>query len=506
MTQPLAVIDHLHLTLPGNAAHEEALRDICWIIRHGEHCALMGVNGAGKTTLLSLLHGQLWPSDGRILWYGPEGPESSPIVGKSISALVSPAQQERYQRQGWYITGRELLLTGFEDTPLLYATATEAQERAVLDIAGRLDALSLLDRPLPELSQGQLRLLLLGRALLRRPALLLLDECVDGLDREHRRRFFATLETMTRAAGLDMTVIMSSHRGDQVPEWCVRRRWIDAGCLLPEGAPPPFDAEAAMSSPERVSRPVRRTAPPASALAAPPLVRVRHATVFVDGKEVLHDITWTLRRGEHWRIDGDNGSGKSTFLRVLAGDEFVAAGGAITRCLPGNGGETSLLRDIRKGIRLVSDLSQARYGYGLTALELVCSGFDNSVGVYRDFSAGEIAEAMCVMEELDAADLADISIRRLSTGQLRRVFLARALTGRPDVLLLDEPCSGLDPLGRAHYLSLLDKLADGGLHLVYVSHEADEGPACLNRYARMEQGGLLVEDPFFASGGAAVAP
>lgn len=494
MTPPLVVIDHLHLTLPGSAAHEAALRDISWTLHRGEHCALMGDNGAGKTTLLSLLHGLLWPSAGSILWYGPEGPESSPIAGRSLSALVSPAQQERYQRQRWYITGRELLLTGFEDTPLLYTTATEEQEQSVQDIARQLDALSLLDLQLPEMSQGQLRLLLLGRALLRRPALLLLDECVDGLDSKHRRRFFATLENMLQAAGPDMTVIMSGHRRDQIPEWCARCRWIDAGRLLPEGAPPPFDADAAMPPPPS-SRPARRVVPSSPDPDAPPLVRVRHATVFAEGKEVLRDITWTLRRGEHWRVDGDNGSGKSTFLRMLAGDEFVATGGIITRRLPGNGGETSLLRDIRKGIRLVSDLSQARYGYSLTGLELVCSGFDNSVGVYRDFSAEEIAEALRVMEELEAAELADLSIRRLSTGQLRRLFLARALTGRPDVLLLDEPCSGLDPLGRRYYLSLLDRLADDGLHLVYVSHEADEGPSCLNRRARMEQGRLKVEAP-----------
>lgn len=485
MTEPLVTIDHLSLFLPGDAAHKNVLHDISWTIRRGEHCALMGVNGAGKTTLLSLLHGLLWPSAGSISWHGPEGPETSPIAGRSLSALVSPAQQERYQRLGWSITGRELLLTGFEDTPLLYSVTSEEQDEAVKDMAARLDALPLLTRRLPEMSQGQLRILLLGRALLRRPALLLLDECVDGLDMEHRRSFFATLEEMMREAGPDMTVILSSHRMDQVPSWCSRRRWIDGGRLLPEGATPPFDADenfpgGACASPAPEPDPD-----------APPLIRVHDAEVFIDGKKVLRDLNWTMRRGEHWRITGRNGSGKSTFLRMLAGDEFVAAGGGITRYLPGNGGETSLLADIRKGVRLVSDLSQAGYGYDVNALELVCTGFDNSVGVYREFGADEIAEAMRVMEELDAAELADASIRQVSTGQLRRLFLARALVGRPDVLLLDEPCSGLDPAGRAHYLALLDKLAARGLHLVYVSHEEDEGPACLNRRARMEEGRLL---------------
>ena len=175
---------------------------------------------------------------------------------------------------------------------------------------------------------------------------------------------------------------------------------------------------------------------------------------------------------------------------LLCGELFALQPEGLGLFLPA--GETGLLEDIRKGIRLVSDLSQARYGYSVNALDLVCSGFDNSVGIYRDFSAEEIAEAMRVMEELDAAELADISIRQVSTGQLRRLFLARALVGHPDVLLLDEPCSGLDPIGRAHYLALLDRLAERGIHLVYVSHEEGEGPSCLNRQARMERGRLSI--------------
>lgn len=97
--------------------------------------------------------------------------------------------------------------------------------------------------------------------------------------------------------------------------------------------------------------------------------------------------------------------------------------------------------------------------------------------------------------EEDAAGLtclAGRSIRQLSTGQLRRLFLARALAGGPDILLLDEPCSGLDAPSRARYLRLLDQLAARGLHLVFVSHHSEDAPLCINREARMEDGRLRV--------------
>ena len=214
---------------------------------------------------------------------------------------------------------------------------------------------------------------------------------------------------------------------------------------------------------------------------------------------MLRHIDWSMHQGEHWRISGANGSGKSTLLRLLAGDEFAAAGGRLERWLPRQGGAVHTLAEVRKGIRLVSDLSQALYGYSLTAHDMVCTGFDNSIGVYRKFSAAEIAEALRRMEEMfpeespqGVAHMGRLSIRRLSTGQLRRLFLARALVGEPDILLLDEPCSGLDAASRARYLGLLDLLAARGLHMVFVSHHGEDAPLCINREAHMEDGQLRV--------------
>ena len=170
----------------------------------------------------------------------------------------------------------------------------------------------------------------------------------------------------------------------------------------------------------------------------------------------------------------------------------MAVGGTLVRHLPHHGGETVLLEEIRKGVRLVSDLSQALYGYSITALELVCTGLENTVGVYRDYSKAEQEQARRVMRELGVGHLADRSIRLLSTGQLRRLFLARALMGEPDILLLDEPCSALDEDSRRQYLDLLDQLAARGISLVFVSHFEGDAPSCINRRARMHQGRLEI--------------
>ncbi|MBO4312185.1 MAG: ATP-binding cassette domain-containing protein, partial [Desulfovibrionaceae bacterium] len=185
---------------------------------------------------------------------------------------------------------------------------------------------------------------------------------------------------------------------------------------------------------------------------------------------------------------GENGAGKSTLMRLLAGDEFPAAGGSIRRFLPRQGGLQTMLEGIRRGIRLVSDLQQATYTYDITGEELVCSGIDNSVGVYRTLSEADRREARECMALLGVEHLAERSIRRCSTGEMRRMFLARALAGTPDMLLLDEPCSGLDPAARAHVLELISELIARGVQIVLVSHRAEDLIPSVTHLLRLEKG------------------
>ncbi len=485
----LVDIEHVSLFLPGDASQTLVLHDIVWTVKRGAHCALLGPNGSGKSTLLRLLRGELWPAKGHIRWQGPDGPEESPLTGRYLTALVSPLQQETYQRQAWDLSGRDLLLTGFEDTPLLYTQADAALEDAVKTMARSLHIEGLLERRLPTFSQGQLRLLLLGRALLRKPALLLLDEYDDGLDTRYQHIFFDVLATYADHC----TVIMSAHRPASIPRWCAGRRYMREGRLFTDPPLAPAQSQAPAVPLKQYSTP-RRLEDNDSAL-----LELENVCVYIDRTKVLHNITWSLHRGENWRITGANGSGKSTLLRLLAGDEFVADGGHLTRILPGEGGTVVTLEAVRRGIRLVSDLSQTLYGYDLNALHMVCTGFDNSIGVYRQFSNAEFAEARAAIKllfpEMEPPALTHLekqSIRQLSSGQLRRLFLARALMGKPDILLLDEPCSGLDASARRGYLHLLDVLAERDIQVIFVSHHDDDAPLCINREAQMENGRLRI--------------
>ena len=511
MNETLIRCEHVSLFLPGDVRHEFVLDDITLEVTRGEHAAITGVNGSGKSTLLKLLAGELWVSKGRIAWRDPEGFfDTSPLTGRAITALVSPAQQFRFERHAFSITGLELVLTGFDGSDLLYRTGTREQEARSRALSRSLDCEDLLFRDISQLSQGQLRILLICRALIKEPSVLLLDECCDGLDAEHLKRMSALLQEVARTT----TVIFVTHDESLIPDFCrvrknvVRGRLCDRLCnrlddrlydgkergLIPVPDALPFDVPA-----KRDRREGEET---------PPLFALKNATVFVEGTEVLHQINWTVLPGEHWLVLGANGSGKSTLLRLLNGDEQCAAGGSIRRWLPsaaeGQGGFVSCLLEMRKGISLVSAKSEVNYDYPLSALDLVASGFENTVGIYREYSCEELDVAERLLRyffrdlsAVDCAKLCTLPVSRLSTGQMRRLFLARALVSRPDVLLLDEPMSGLDVFARARFLALLNQLALGVLDLppitlIFVSHKAQEIPPCLNRCCELREGHLRV--------------
>ena len=480
----LVTIKNVSLFLPGDPEQTTILHDISWQIQRGRHCALIGANGSGKSTLLRLVGGYLWPERGKIYWHTDEGAETSPLAGRDMCALIAPSVQEQYQRHEWDIPGLELILSGLDGGPRLYGATTRDAQRAARELAARVEATPLLSRNISSLSQGQLRLLLLCRAVMAKPALLLLDECLEGLDVRHSELFTGLLKELAN----DTTMIFTSHRQDGIPDWVQEHLFVHEGRL--------YDSPPVQEATHLASHVTRKATPhdTADGAAQPPLLELRNVSVYLERKKVLHNINWTMRQGEHWHISGENGSGKSTLLRLLAGECFVAHGGAMTRHLPGQGGAVKRLREVQKGIALVSDLGQALYDYPLTGLELVCSGFDNTIGLYRDFSKKELQHARACMELLftpqECDYIAPHSIRMLSTGQLRRLFLARTLVGQPDILLLDEPCSGLDAQSRDHYHDLLDDLAAQGLHLVFVSHHGEDAPRCISNEAHMENGRL----------------
>ena len=505
MSTPLVSLRQVTVTLQG----VRALDHMDFDLYPGRHMALLGPNGSGKSTLLRLLRGEAWPDQrngGTVTWYDPRSideqgnirPDTTPLTGRSMCAIVSPSLQELYMRQGWHVSGEEVILSGLHDGYMLYGDSTPEERKAAHALARELGAAALLGQDASTLSQGQLRLLLLARSLLRHPVILLLDEATEGLDNEARAAFFRALEAVAKAENAP-TIVLTSHYTDaDLPEFCRIVGSMKNGKLvelcdrdISDCLPPDTPSPAFLSSGELP--PQREEASCGVGFS------FQHATVFLDRQEVLHDINWTVEPGQQWLLAGGNGAGKSTLLRVLMGEEPVAAGGSLRRYLAVSNAEgtartereLSTLSEIQHHICLVSDRLQALYTHDDNALQVSLSGLDGTIGVHRECSAAEQARAMRCLRLTGMDGLAERRFRTLSTGQARRVLLARAMAGAPSLMLLDEPFSGLDASSRQGMMALIALMMRSGMQIILISHREDDILPGMTHRAIMRDGRLI---------------
>ncbi|HVO37796.1 MAG TPA: ATP-binding cassette domain-containing protein [Spirochaetia bacterium] len=214
----------------------------------------------------------------------------------------------------------------------------------------------------------------------------------------------------------------------------------------------------------------------------------------IDGNGILHDVSWRAARGEKWIVLGRNGSGKTSLVRLLSGFGFPSRGRM--EVLGETLGRTDL-HLLRRRVGWIHGDLAADIPSFMTALEVVVSGTEGSLVVYEHFAGGIETMALRMLESLGMEKFAGRRFFRLSTGERQRVLIARALAAGPELLLLDEPCQGLDPLAREEFLESLGRLLDSrrDLCVIFVTHHVDEIIEGFSRVLVLEAGRVLAEGP-----------
>ena len=468
------------------------LDDISWTIKSGENWAVLGGNGAGKSTLLKIVRGDLWPdySVGQRTYFFDGEKTFSPFRAKEKIALVSFEHQAKYWRQEWPLSGRELLHTGFFGSDLLHEKPNEHQKIQAENLALHLNLSGLLNANIQQISQGELRRLLIARALLSKPEILILDEFCAGLDALSRHAMLDFIETL---ASRGTQLICSTHRREEVVP-CLQNVLHLHGGKMVSGQWPAVSGRLATKS-----KPAAVFQPPASSLQPLYLLKVRNADVILDEKPILHAINWEMLPGQHWAVIGANGCGKSTFLKILTGDLWPVRGGQVHRF-----GKTTFegLWKLKEKISLLSHEFQAKYHEHVTAREAVASGFFQSVGMglIERINDGQKARVDELLHWLQIADLAERPFQGLSTGEGRKILLARALVHHPKILLLDEPFDGLDEAARDFLTARFEDLAAQGTHFVFVSHHEADFPDFLTHEMHLKNGRITKQGPLTLCG------
>ncbi len=208
------------------------------------------------------------------------------------------------------------------------------------------------------------------------------------------------------------------------------------------------------------------------------ILRVQGLRVVRGRAVILDGIDWRVERGQHWVILGANGSGKTSLLAALTA--YLTPSAGTVELLGATFGRTDW-RELRRRVGLVSSSIRQMIADDTTALEIVASGRDAVLNPSRPFPPAERHAALAVLRRVEAAPLAERPWGVLSQGERQRVLIGRALLPEPPLLILDEPCAGLDPVARERFVRFVDRLGKrrrGGPALVLVTHHVEEiGPA-----------------------------
>lgn len=453
---------------------EPVLRNICWRWESNQQWALLGGNGSGKSALAQLVTDQLRPTRGDIAIDGAINPAqdiehiSFELQRKLIDHDVRYDDSEtRADAFDVGTTVRQIILQRNQETERFN---TIAQQCGITHI---------LDRGIRFVSTGESRKTLLARALFKQPKLLILDNPFEGLDKQSQVDLKHLINELLLSP---LKILLLIKQPEEIPENITHIMQLDDGEIVQLG-----DRAAVISKVDtNIQRITVNTLPPPldrrfKIDRSKPLLELNAVGVSYNDQPILHDINWRLMWGQHCAIAGPNGAGKSTLLSLICGDNHKAYGQNMSLFGQRRGSGESIW-EIKEKFGIVSTALQLNHISRMRTAEVVASGLYDTVGLYDNCKGREKDIALAWLDVVGLKDLALKHFNQISFGQQRLVMLARAMVKSPLILILDEPCIGLDDQHRQHILALVDAIASrGDCHILYVSHTASERPSCINQ-------------------------
>ena len=490
--------EHISVSMNGKTI----LNELRFFLPEGKSMAITGPSGSGKTTLGRLIAGLIVPHSGFLK------------VGDEKRCLMVEQQDNfmavSHMRSGYY--GQRYENLGMEDVPtvggLLQEMARSIKTKlsqAEIELALRqMDVLHLINRKLMLLSNGERKRVQLAAALLQKPDVLILDQPFVGLDVLARKILEQTIVQLMDSGKTIVLICDSEHipvqiglvlelNQGRIHQYVDREKFV-----LPENK---------SANPE-LNRKFIQELQPAVDNQFGLAVKMTNVRVSLAGNEILKNINWTVRKGERWAVMGPNGAGKTTLLSLINADNPQGYANDLVLFDRKRGSGESIW-DIKKRIGFVSpelhlfflrgkgifnsipglESTAGFKGNSISCTDVITSGFNDLVGISEYKSDMHQKAARQWLDFLDLNRLAGRLFHEASLSEQRLLLLARAMVKMPSLLILDEPCQGLDPYQTKLFTKMLDQLCSQiETTLIYVTHYSEEIPRCVEYLLQLENG------------------
>ncbi|MFT4155960.1 ATP-binding cassette domain-containing protein [Parafilimonas sp.] len=446
-----------------------ALNDISFELKEGQHLLISGVSGSGKTMLAKALAG-------KIFYKGAvEFSSKSEIIFveqhyffKTLSNTSDFYYQQRYNS-----SDNNDALTVSEE--LLKISIDKNKIDALLN---QLQLNHRRNDSLLHLSSGEHKRFQLIKAFLQEADVFIFDTPFIGLDINSRRVLKDTIDAKAK----NSTIIVIADVED-APSCITHVAALENGSLKYFGKIEGAHSSLLIAhcSPLNGTVPLQKNNAEFNVA-----VRLENVSVAYGEKKIISNINWQINRGERWLLKGVNGAGKSTLISLITGDHPQAYSNKVFLFDKKRGSGESIW-DIKKKIGFVSPELHWYYDKTISVYNTIASGFFDTIGVYKKLSE----EQKNIVEEwlqfLNIQAKAQQQLHTISTSQQRLALLARALVKNPPLLILDEPCQGLDEQQVKDFVALVDNLcSQSDKTLIYVSHYENEIPQCVDNCLNLD--------------------
>jgi molybdate transport system ATP-binding protein len=513
--KPFISVEDVSLRLGDGKTFER----IHWEILTNQQWAVIGPNGSGKSSLMKAICGQVPVSTGNITYHFVQNGASRECRNRRVSphdqiAYVafdsqrmvaehdSPYHQARWNRGvsnfTWSVSEylSERHVKKINPYVIVEEQPDPSEFMAITDkVVELLGIEELLTKDIQQISNGERRKVLLARALLRSPQLLVLDNPFTGLDAGFRVRLERIISCLMRD---DMRIILVTNGRDEIPPGITHILLMEHNGIVAQGPRETIvrDLHArqkvGLAHSETFAQLVDREQQPVGMAEEDQiLVHMDNVSVSYDGVQILKQISWSVRKGENWALLGPNGAGKTTLLSLILGDNPHAYANDITLFGKRRGSGESIW-DIKKRIGWVAPELHLYYPKHVSCFDVVCSGFFDSMGRYHRCSAKHREAAMSWLQLFGMLQYADMAFGLLSEGEQRMILMARALVKEPGLLVMDEPCQGLDAGNRDRVLRMIEVMGDHtNASILYVTHHGDALPRSITHVLRLEKGRIV---------------